>query len=60
MRRHCKAAVLTGDRASISLAPQHLSPLLAGQGDHFAAGAARENDIGRNGLSDEVKGDALF
>ena len=41
----------------MSLAVQDLSPLLEGQGDHFAGGIAREIDLGRNGFRDE---DILF
>src|SRR5258706_173291 len=40
-------------RRSMSLAAKDLSPLLEGQGDHFAVGVALEVDLGADALGDE-------
>jgi hypothetical protein len=37
----------------MALAAQDLSPLLEGQGAHFAAGVALEVDLGTDGFGDE-------
>src|SRR5262249_33735661 len=52
-RRWCSIAWLSLSRRSMSLAAQHLSALLEGQGYHFAAGVALEVDLGADALGDE-------